>query len=554
LVGEVSREEALDYLEERVAAGLRARLASGSLLTGGLKIELVLEEEPTPAIFDRDAEPFPLFPVTESDIADVTASAEGVLSRVSALPVEELLSSAIAFLDNATALVASEGLREAPGEILGLLGDARGVIGSEVVQAIPGDVSALLEELRGASTDLRNVLAEFQEAGAVERVLAAIDGLGTAAEAANAALAGAPELITQVTALAEEARALPIAELLDEATDVAAAAQAFVSSETFTALPGDVQIALAEITALLGSVDEAGTVGALTTTLSQAGSAAQAVESALADVPPLIDDLRGTTDAVDSALEGVPALTARVTTLAETANALPLERLLTEASSLVADLRVFLASESFRALPGSVQDTLASLTGLLDDAEEAGTVAALTATISEAGAAAETVSASFEGVPALIARLDAIAENAQEVELGTLATELEGILATASQVLADTSEAELPEALAQALAEAQGALADLRAGGLIDSANATLASARSASAAIESAAVELPAVVDQLNATLAQAQRTLADLDGDSRISRETSAVLREIERAAKAISNLARTIERRPNSILIGR
>ncbi|MEM6728078.1 MAG: MlaD family protein, partial [Pseudomonadota bacterium] len=139
LVGEVSREEALDYLEERVAAGLRARLASGSLLTGGLKIELVLEEEPTPAIFDRNAEPFPLFPVTESDIADVTASAEGVLSRVSALPVEELLSSAIAFLDNATALVASEGLREAPGEILGLLGDARGVIGSEVVQAIPGD-------------------------------------------------------------------------------------------------------------------------------------------------------------------------------------------------------------------------------------------------------------------------------------------------------------------------------------------------------------------------------------------------------------------------------
>ncbi|MEM1102275.1 MAG: MlaD family protein, partial [Pseudomonadota bacterium] len=197
LVGEVSQEEALDYLEERVGAGLRARLASGSILTGGLKIELVLEEDAVPAEFERDAVPFPILPVTDSEISDVTATAEGVLSRVNALPVEELLSSAIAFLDNATALVASEGLREAPNEILGLLGDARGVIGSDEVQALPGDVSALLEELRGASTDLRNVLAEFQEAGAVERVLAAIDGLGAAAEAANAALAGAPELITQ---------------------------------------------------------------------------------------------------------------------------------------------------------------------------------------------------------------------------------------------------------------------------------------------------------------------------------------------------------------------
>ncbi|MEL6691162.1 MAG: MCE family protein, partial [Pseudomonadota bacterium] len=440
LGGDPTEEAVLAYLSERVDVGLRARLASASIITGGLKIELVIDEDAEAADLILDADPFPRFPVTASDIADVSATAEGVFERVNALPVEDLLDSAIAFLDNATALVASPELRDTPAEILGLLSDARGVIGSEEVQGLPEGVGALVADLQLASADLRNLLADVQEAGMVERLLAAVDEVGAAAEAANAAL------------------------------------------------------------------------------------------------------------------QGIPELTAEVTALAQKANALPLETLLSEVTTLASDLGDVTASASFKALPASAQEAVGELTSLLNSLTEADTAATLNATLTDASAAATAIEASVEGVPSLVARLDQIAANAAEVELATLAAELEAILASASELFGGASEADLPEALAGALGEAEAALADLRAGGIIDTANATLASARDAAAAIEGAAEDLPALVDRVNATLAEAQSTLSDYGGDSTFARETSSAMREIERAAKALSDLARAIERNPNSLLLGR
>ncbi|MEM1373264.1 MAG: MlaD family protein [Pseudomonadota bacterium] len=380
LSGSVTDEDVLDYLAERVENGLRARLASASILTGGLKIELITVPEAEPATLDRAAEPFPRFPVTESDIADVSATAEGVFERVNSLPVEDLLDSAIAFLDNATALVASDGLREAPAEILGLLTDAREVIGSEEVQGLPEGIGTLVSDLQLATADLRDIFAELQDAGAVERLLVAVDQAGAAAEAANAALQGVPELISEVTALAEKA------------------------------------------------------------------------------------------------------------------NALPLETLIAEATTLAAELSEFAASEALSALPANAQSAVNELTELLASLTEAETAAAITAALADASAAATAVEVSVAGVPDLVTQLDAIATSAAEVDLDSLAAELESVLANASSLLNDTSGADLPDALAGALSEAEAALADLRAGGLIDSANATMASARDAASAIESAADDLPAL------------------------------------------------------------
>lgn len=440
LGGTVTDEEVLDYLDERVENGLRARLASASILTGGLKVELVTVPDATPASINRDADPFPRFPVTDSDISDVSATAEGVFERVNSLPVEELLESAIAFLDNATALVASDGLRDAPAEILGLLADAREVIGSDEVQSLPEGIGTLVSDLQLATADLRDIFAELQDAGAVERLLAAVDQAGAAAEAANAALQGVPELTSEVTALAEKA------------------------------------------------------------------------------------------------------------------NALPLETLLTEATSLATELTEFAASDALNALPANAQSAVNELTALLASLTEADTAGTVTATLNAASAAATAVEASVAGVPDLVAQLDTIAASAAAVELDGLARELESVLASAATLFSDASGAELPDALAGALGEAEAALADLRAGGLIDSANATMASARDAAAAIETAADDLPALTARLNATLAEAQATLQTYGGDSTIVRQTSTALREIERAAEALTTLARAIERNPNSLLLGR
>ena len=65
---------------------------------------------------------------------------------------------------------------------------------------------------------------------------------------------------------------------------------------------------------------------------------------------------------------------------------------------------------------------------------------------------------------------------------------------------------------------------------------------------------DLPAVVERLNGVFDTAQATLATYGGGSPISREAQAALRDVQSAAGAVASLARAIERRPNSLLLGR
>ncbi|MEM7732762.1 MAG: MlaD family protein [Pseudomonadota bacterium] len=429
----------LAFLSDRVAQGLRARLVNASFLTGGLKIELLEVGDPVEATI-TDAIPFPIFPVTASDLPDVSGSAAGLLDRVNNLPVEELLSSAIAFLDSATGFVTSDDFQQTPGELRGLLSDARGVIGSDEVQALPAELSDLVGNLQSASADLSTLLQELSDARAVERFLAAVDTAGAAA------------------------------------------------------------------------------------------------------------------DSFDTAMQGLPALTEEVTTLAARVGDLPLEDLIAQATGLAADARGFVASEALQRLPETTDKAMDELADILTRATQAGTVETLNIALTEASEAAQAVEASVAGVPSVVERIDRIAANAEAVKLDQLALELESVLGTASQLFGDASDAELPDALAGALREVDAALKELREGGAVKNLNATMASAQEAASAIEKAADALPNVLVRVRATLGQAQRTLAGFDEDSNFGRDTASALREIRRAAEALGDLARTIERNPNSLILGR
>ena len=178
----------------------------------------------------------------------------------------------------------------------------------------------------------------------------------------------------------------------------------------------------------------------------------------------------------------------------------------------------------------------------------------LTSALAAAETAANSVETAVAGVPQVIERIDNIAANAEGVALDRLAQELADVLETADRLFGDASDAELPKALSGALGEAELALAELREGGLIENANETLAATERAAAAVAEAAEDLPGVVNRIDAALAQARTTLANFDDRSTFSREAQQALRDVQKAADAVESLARTLERRPNSILIGR
>ena len=108
--------------------------------------------------------------------------------------------------------------------------------------------------------------------------------------------------------------------------------------------------------------------------------------------------------------------------------------------------------------------------------------------------------------------------------------------------------------LTGALDEAREALAELRAGGVVENTNQTLASARDAAAAVQEAAESLPDLSARIQRLVGEAERVVTSYDSQSTFNRETVSALREVRAAAEALSKLARAIERNPNSLLFGR
>ena len=67
-------------------------------------------------------------------------------------------------------------------------------------------------------------------------------------------------------------------------------------------------------------------------------------------------------------------------------------------------------------------------------------------------------------------------------------------------------------------------------------------------------AKDLPQSVDRLTRLFAQASRTIEGYNKGDELSRTAESTLRDIQKAADALASLARTIERNPNSLLLGR
>ncbi|MEM9577910.1 MAG: MlaD family protein [Pseudomonadota bacterium] len=297
LRGEITTEDALAFLQERVASGLRARLASGSLLTGGLKVELVLVEDAEPAELVIEDGATPIMPTTESQVTDTAATVEGVFNRINSLPIEELLRSAIGFMESARTIVNSEAIREAPEDLRGLLSDIRGVVTSQSVKDIPVTMNAALGRLDA-------ILAQIEEEQAVARVLAAIDATTAAAANLDGAVDGVPALVDRLVEVAAKAQVLPLEELTDQVTEILKSADAVVSAPAMQQLPASLAGALDELNRTLAELREGGAVTNVNATLASTRAAADAVAISAAELPDLVERITEVFDQASATIAG----------------------------------------------------------------------------------------------------------------------------------------------------------------------------------------------------------------------------------------------------------
>jgi len=183
LPGDVTAENALRFLQDRVANGLRARLISGSLLTGGLKVELATVEDPPAARLVASGTGLPVMPTTDSDVSDTQATVEGVFTRINNLPIEELLNSAISVMNSADILISSEDLRETPKDVRVLLGEISGLVTSDDVKNIPVSISATLSRIEG-------LVADLEEQQLAARLITAIETVTETSAAVTTSIEG----------------------------------------------------------------------------------------------------------------------------------------------------------------------------------------------------------------------------------------------------------------------------------------------------------------------------------------------------------------------------
>jgi len=459
---EVNAQNALSFLQERVSNGLRARLASASLLTGGLKVELVMvEEAPAARIEPAGPDTLPVLPTTANETTDTAATVEGVFTRINNLPIEELLSSAISLLNSTEAFINDEDLRETPQDVRLLLADISDLVSSEDVQNVPTALNATLTRIEG-------LVAELEERQLTDRLLNAIDTVSETAEGVTTSIEGVPDLVADLQAVAQKAEALELEELVTQVSALLAAAETVIASEDTAALPGELRAALDQVNTTLAELRAGGLVNNINQTLASARLAA---------------------DNVAATSEELPQITAR------------LNQVLEDAAAATADIQ-----------------------------------------------------SATQGVPELVERIQRIAAKAESLEVEELLRELTELTETADRLLGSEDVAEVPGALKRALDEVNFALQELREGGVIENVNQTLASARNAADTVALSVEDLPAIVQRLNALFSQASRTIEGYNRGDEISRSVRETLREIQKAADALGSLARTIERNPNSLLLGR
>ncbi|MGB3408184.1 MAG: MlaD family protein [Jannaschia sp.] len=374
---------------------------------------------------------------------------------------------------------------------------------------------------------------------------------------------------------------LPVEELLTSATDLLESLNRLAGAPETQAIPGAALAAIEDGRGLIRDgrdiLDSPEVASVLVDIETAAGNISALTESLTRDnlTGRVGDALSAATDAARNIADGtvdLPAIAANINTLVANADVLLADEstraLPSAALALVEDGSRLIASPELTAILSDLAATSADIRAITAQlaAQEAG--ARLTAALSAAEDAAVSVAEGTRNLPELSARAERILAQAEELGAGLnrLTTKAEGLaldeLVNATTSLMQTADAflssdeadDVPVVLVQTLEELRRTIETIRTGGTIDNLNATLRSTAGAADSIAQSAQDLPTLVAQLQTLTNQAGGLLQAYGDGSRVNTELFAALRAATRAAEDVSSLSRTIERNPNSLLLGR
>lgn len=272
-------QQALAFLQEAVEGGLRARVASAGFLGTSLMVELVEIPDADPASLDAAAQPNPIIPSVEGDLEDFSASAEGFLTRIGNLPIEEVLKSATDMMNSVTTLASSQDTR-----------------------AIPTALRETLDQAQVAATDISGITRQLRDNGTAENLGRLLDEAASAAEAIKLAAADAPQMIERIDAAAAAVDEFGFAEISTQAEGILVDLRAMLGSEDAEQLPRNLSNTLQAASGLLNDLRDGNAAGSLNNALDSASNAADEVAKSVQELPQLVQRLQATAARADAVL------------------------------------------------------------------------------------------------------------------------------------------------------------------------------------------------------------------------------------------------------------
>lgn len=166
---------------------------------------------------------------------------------------------------------------------------------------------ALPETLNETIVQVRDILFELRDGGAVQNVNETLTAARTAADKLVSTLENAdktlenistasekvPALIDDIKAVAEKARDLSVEELITSVTDLVNSADEILDTPAARELPAELNATLFELKSILEELRQGGAAQNVNAALSSARDAAQSVETAMAELPQITQQLEG---------------------------------------------------------------------------------------------------------------------------------------------------------------------------------------------------------------------------------------------------------------------
>lgn len=272
-------EDALEFLQDSVRSGLRARVASTGFFGSALTIELVNIPTAPAAEIDMDADPYPIVPAVEGDLSNFTQTAEGFMNRIGELPIEQVLVSATDMMDSITAIASAPDTR-----------------------AIPEALRKTMDEAQTALADVTTITKDLRESGAAANMGTMVDEATAAFISVQEAADEVPAMVDEIDQIAAEIGKVDFAAIGIQAEGILADLRAMLGSEDAEALPRNLSDTLEAAAGLLNDLRDGNATESLNNALDSASVAADEIAKAVQDLPELIQRLQGTAARADAVL------------------------------------------------------------------------------------------------------------------------------------------------------------------------------------------------------------------------------------------------------------